>query len=150
MGFLAVAGVRNISNLINDDTFKSFQEVSPQFTLKDGSDFWRYLQIRSSLGSVMKQLPGDDNVLQSDFKRAKNKQSASTFYKITVNSMYGNSENLRLTWQRDLNVTLTRTRGQRSFPVQAGSQEKPEADLYTIRYFMVITLHLSAFIKRVH
>ena len=46
--------------------------------------------------------------------------------------------------------TLTRTRGQRSFSVQAGSQEKPEADLYTIRYFMVITLHLSTFIKRVH
>lgn len=45
-------------------------------------------------------------MVQFYFKLPINKQSSSIFYKIVANAMHGNCENLRLMWQRDLNVNI--------------------------------------------
>lgn len=62
------------------------------------------LQIWSSLGSVIKQLPGEDDMVQSYFKLHKIKQLPHFVIKIITNAMYGNCENLKL-------VMLTRVIG---------------------------------------
>lgn len=54
------------------------------------------LQIWSSLGSVIKQLPGEDDMVQSYFKLHKIKQLPHFVIKIITNAMYGNCENLKL------------------------------------------------------
>lgn len=58
------------------------------------------------MGSVIKPLPCRDNIVQLYFKLPKNYKSASTFYKLTAKAVNGSCEDLRLIWQRDLNLDI--------------------------------------------
>lgn len=42
--------LNRIGDLHKDGVFYSFQEISEHFGLKEKGDFWRYLQLRSSIG----------------------------------------------------------------------------------------------------
>lgn len=45
-------GVQKIEHLYQDDNFTTFNMLKETFNLTDRGDFWKYLQIISSVGSV--------------------------------------------------------------------------------------------------
>ncbi len=97
------SGKRNMADLVTNK-LKSYDELNAQFNLEGKTDSQRHLQISSSLGSVVKQFHDEDNIVQKLFVFPINKQSASTFYKLSANAIYSNCDNLRLVWQRDLKM----------------------------------------------
>lgn len=95
-------GITKISDLVDKTILKSYQDLETQFNLKK-SDFWRYLQIRSSLSRLLDQLPEQDGVVQTYFKLPRKCQSASMLYKMSSRATLDKNESLRLIWQKDLN-----------------------------------------------
>lgn len=79
--------------------------LKESFNLTDKEDFWKYLQIRSSVGSVfgLNQIQCE-NTLQDWMDLPSHLQSASVFYRkpLSYRGTVSLCDGLRLSWQRDL------------------------------------------------
>ena len=64
------------------------------------------MQLRHGLENIVRQLPGDDNVVQQYLRLPTNNRSASTFYNITADAIYSHCESLRVIWQKDLSCSI--------------------------------------------
>lgn len=96
--------VTRISDLYSNGLFQSFEELKQNFDLEK-TDFWRYLQLRSCVMSL--KIPTDDtNKLSCYFKLPGFLRSASGFYKIITDNIYGKSQHIRQIWERDLKTTI--------------------------------------------
>lgn len=102
-----IGGVQKIEDLYRDNNFMSFAMLRDTFNLTDKGDFWKYLQIRSSVGSVfeLSNIQGE-NPLQAWLNLPKNFQTASMYYKKLLGDQGAICEGLRLSWQKDLNINI--------------------------------------------
>ena len=102
-------GVGVIDDLYLDTNFKSYQELGNQFNLTNRGEFWKYLQLRSSVGSVFSLNRGieESNMLKIILDMPPVMHTASTFYKNIMEMQSVKTENLRLIWQRDLGCEIS-------------------------------------------
>ena len=98
--------INRLSDLYADGLFQSFEELKLKFNLRDKADFWRYLQLRSCVTSLKVSLDEDTNKLLCYFREPEPVRTASAFYKIMADSMYGHCDSLRQIWERDLNSNI--------------------------------------------
>ena len=87
-------GLCVIDDLYKDAVFKSYQELVDQFLLEGRGEFWKYLQIRSSVRSVfpLNRSTEESNMLQNLFDLPNTMHRASLFYKKTMELPSVNTE----------------------------------------------------------
>ena len=87
-----------------DGNFKSYQELGDQFNMMGRGEFWKYLQLRSSVGNVfgLNRGIGESSIIKTILDMPPIMHSAATFYKNIMELQSTKNENLRLIWQRDL------------------------------------------------
>ncbi len=101
-------GIISIKHLYFDGTFASFEHLSQVFNLP-GSHFFRYLQVRDF---VRKQFPGfpmspPSTLVDSIFNTNPYQRGAiSTIYNTLFAHQPLDSDCLRITWARDLNIEI--------------------------------------------
>lgn len=84
-----------------------FSLLKEAFNMTDKGDFWKYLQLRSSVNSAFGlKLVRKENVMKDWLNSPSNAHSASVFYKKLLHKQEGLCDSLRLVWQRDLNIVL--------------------------------------------
>ena len=102
-------GIRVIDDLYMDGNFKSYQELGNQFNMTGRGEFWKYLQLRSSVGSVFGLNRGivESNIIRTIFDMPPIMHNAATIYKNIMELQSTKNENLRLIWQRDLGCEIS-------------------------------------------
>jgi len=90
--------------LYRDRLFMSFEDLKKLFHLTDKGDFWKYLQLRSSVGSVFGLIRDEEeeNKIQEFLNSPHTLHSASLFYRNISNIQIRLCEALRKIWQKDL------------------------------------------------
>ena len=99
-------GIATIRDVFEEGILYSFQGLKEKYNLNDKGDFWKYLQLRSCVLSTGCNTAQVESVLQNFLKLPKMVQSSSVFYKMAANALYGESENLRIIWQKDLGIEM--------------------------------------------
>ena len=86
----------------------SFEDLKEQFHLRDRGDFWKYLQLRSRVGSVfgLRVKEEKENVIQDFLNFPNILHSASVFYSKMSSIETKMCEGLRIIWQRDFGMDI--------------------------------------------
>ncbi len=93
-----------IGDLYKNGQFMSYEELTGQFKLEGKQHFWRYLQIRDCLKSRIGN--PSENYIMEYMKMPLERCTASQFYKLTNLLVSGESTNVKLLWQRDLETNV--------------------------------------------
>ena len=103
-----VKGIRAVHDLYREQSFMSFEDLKKHFDLTDRGDFWRYLQLRSSVGAVfgLRRKEEKENVIQEFLNSPHFLHSASVFYKKMSSIETKMCEGLRVIWQRDFGMDI--------------------------------------------
>ena len=103
------SGICVVDDLYEGAIFKSYQELVNQFNLTERGEFWKYLQLRSSVGKVfnLNRNMVESNMVKDIFNMPCDMHSASTFYREIMDLQSVKTENLRLIWQTDLNCEIS-------------------------------------------
>lgn len=76
--------LNRIGDLYKDGVFMSFQELGQRFKQIERGDFWRYLQLRSSVRALDIKPGEGDNVIRGFFELPGSTRSASVLYNLIV------------------------------------------------------------------
>lgn len=93
-------GINTVGDLYEDGVLLSYNQLLQRYNLTGRDNFWKYLQMRSCMDSLLCSL--EDNQITDFMKMPLKKHKASYFYKIGTLTICSDSESLKMSWQRDL------------------------------------------------
>lgn len=102
-------GLSNFTHLLVSDSVKSFEQIRADFDISH-KDFYKYLQIRHFVGSLLRS--GKIRMRVSELKNTivQTKSPKGLISKIYISLLYSDSlgfDSLKLLWECDLEVTFT-------------------------------------------
>lgn len=135
-----VKGIR--VDLYRQQSFMSFEDLKEQHHLTDRGDFWKYLQLRSSVGSVFGLRVEDEkeNVHQNFLNSPHILHCASILYKKISSIETRVCEGLRLMWQKDFGIDINEDSWQNIIPNVGRATRDARINLSTTKFFIDIIL----------